>query len=79
MTEECGEDLELPEEKSSQDGAVGAGGKGERPPKDVEGVAADVEAEAWAETGQDTERGATEPEPGCWRRQKGSWRSRVVV
>lgn len=43
MTEECGEDLELPEEKSSQDGG---GGKGERPPKEVEGVAAEVEAEA---------------------------------
>lgn len=41
MTEVCGEDIELPE-----DGAVGAGVKGERPPKEAEGVAADVEAEA---------------------------------
>lgn len=46
MTEECGEDLELPEETSSQDGAVGAGVKGERPPKEAEGVEAEVEAEA---------------------------------
>lgn len=46
MMEECGEELELPEEKSSQDRAVGGGGKGERPPKEVEGVAAEVEAEA---------------------------------
>lgn len=46
MTEVCGEDIELPEEKSSHDGAVGAGVKGERPLKDAEGVSADVEAEA---------------------------------
>lgn len=43
MTEECGEDLELPEEKSSE---YGAGVKGERSLKEAEGVAAKVEADA---------------------------------
>lgn len=78
MTEECGEDIELPEEKSSEGVALGAGVKGERPPKEAEGVAADVEAEAWAEPGQDVEPGPG-PGPGPWRRQEGSWRSRTVV
>lgn len=46
MTEECGEDLELPEEKSSEYGAVEAGVKGERSLKEAEGVAAKVEVDA---------------------------------
>lgn len=79
MNEECGEDLELPEEKSSQDGAVGAAVKGEHPPKEAEGAAAEAEAEAWAEPGQGTERGVAGPEPGPWRRQKGSWPSRTAA
>lgn len=46
MTEECGKDLELLEEKSSEDEAVEAGVKGERSAKEPEGVAAEVEADA---------------------------------
>lgn len=77
MKEECGEVLELPQEKSSQDVAAGAGVKGELPPREAEDVAAGVEV--WLETGKDTERGSAEPERGPWRQQKGLWRSRAAV
>lgn len=76
MKKECGDVLELPEDKSSQDVAAAAGVKGELPPKEADVAAA---VEAWLETGQDTARGPAEPELGPWRQQKGSWRSRAAV
>lgn len=77
MKEECGDLLELPEEKSSQDVATEAGVKGELPPREAEAVAARVEV--WLEAGKDTEGGSAEAEPGPWRQQKGLWCSRAAV
>lgn len=68
MKEKCGEVSELPEDKSPHDEAAAA-----------EDVAAGVEAEAWIEAGQDTERGAAVVELGPWRRQKASCCSRAAV
>lgn len=72
MKEEGGDALELPEGKSSQDVAAGAGAKGELPPREA-GV------EVWLEAGKDPERGSAEAEPGPRRQQKGLWRSRAAV
>lgn len=71
MMDEAGEDLELPDETSSWDGAVGAGVKGESPPKEAEGEAAGGEVEA--------KRGAAEAGPRPCKWQTGLWRSRTVV